>query len=52
MGGSYEEIMNRGEEKGREEATRENAIRMKADSLPLETIAKYTGLSTEEIARL
>ncbi len=64
MGGSYEEIMNRGRAEGknegraegriegRMEVNRETAIKMKADSLPIEAIAKYTGLSTEEIARL
>ena len=64
MGGNYEEIMNRGRrrwtaegmakgrEKGMDEANREIAIRMKADSMPIETIARYTGLSAEYIAKL
>ncbi|MBR1918220.1 MAG: hypothetical protein IJ831_01190 [Spirochaetales bacterium] len=60
MGGNYEEIMNRGKRrwtaegmaKGMDEANRETAIRMKADSMPIETIARYTGLSAEYIAKL
>ena len=38
--------------KGRDEANREIAIRMRADSMPIETIARYTGLSAEYIAKL
>jgi predicted transposase/invertase (TIGR01784 family) len=37
---------------GEEKANRENALRMKSDGLPLETIAKYTGLSVEQIEQL
>ena len=32
--------------------TKEIAREMKADGVPVTTIAKYTGLSTEEIERL
>ena len=38
-----------GLKEGIEETKRENARRMKADDLPVELIAKYTGLSAEEI---
>ena len=41
-----------GREEGREEALRENARRMKQDNMPAELIAKYTGLSIEDIERL
>ena len=34
------------------EKLRQSARQMKADGLPVETIAKYTGLTAEEIARL
>ena len=33
-------------------ANRDNARRMKADNMPLELIAKYTGLTTDEIEAL
>ena len=42
-------VVNTAERKGREEANREAARRMKADGLPTEIINKYTGLSPEEI---
>ena len=38
-----------GREEGREEASKENARRMKADGMTVTQIAKYTGLSEEEI---
>ena len=45
-----------GEVKGRTEGIQEERVRsaqiMKADGLPIETIAKYTGLSKEDIADL
>ena len=44
--------MEEGLAKGRDKANREIAIRMKADSMPIETIARYTGLSAETIAAL
>ena len=34
------------------EANRENASRMKADGMPAELIAKYTGLTVEDINSL
>ena len=37
---------------GKAEASRENAKKMKADGVPVELIAKYTGLSPEEIKGL
>jgi predicted transposase/invertase (TIGR01784 family) len=41
-----------GRAEGVEEAKRENARRMKADGMPAELIAKYTGLSVETINSL
>ena len=41
-----------GRAEGVEEAKRENARRMKADGMPIELIAKYTGLSVEVIENL
>jgi predicted transposase/invertase (TIGR01784 family) len=41
-----------GREEGREETRRENACKMKADGMPTELIAKYTGLTKEEIEAL
>jgi len=35
-----------------EKARRENALKMKADKMPVELIAKYTGLTAEEIEAL
>ena len=47
------EGMAEGMMKGREEGIRDNQIRiargMKADGMPIEMIAKYTGLSAEEV---
>ena len=39
-------------EEGRVEALKENARRMKADNMPAELIAKYTGLDKETIEAL
>ena len=60
MVGRYKEGMADGLEKGRAEGKAEgraeekidNARKMKADAMPTELIAKYTGLSTEEIEAL
>jgi len=41
--------MAQGMEKGMAQANRENVQKMKADGMPTDLIAKYTGLSTEEI---
>ena len=41
-----------GMEKGKVEANLENARKMKADQMPLELIAKYTGLTAQEIEAL
>lgn len=41
-----------GKAEGLEEAKRDNARRMKADNMPTELIAKYTGLSAEVIDEL
>ena len=41
-----------GRAEGIETANRENARKMKADQMPIELIAKYTGLTEEEIGNL
>ena len=41
-----------GKEEGREEKKREIALNMKADGMAVELIAKYTGLTAEEIEKL
>jgi len=41
-----------GMEKGRFDANLDNARRMKADGMPTELIAKYTGLSDEQVGAL
>lgn len=46
------EGLSEGMEKGENKANRENARRMKADGMPAELIAKYTGLSIEAINSL
>ena len=47
-----EQGMAQGIEQGIEQTKRENALRMKADGLPAELIAKYTGLDKETIETL
>jgi predicted transposase/invertase (TIGR01784 family) len=47
-----EKAMQEGMEKGMDTANRENARKMKADNMPIELIAKYTGLTSEEINSL
>jgi len=42
----------RGEEKGRAEANLESARKMKADGMTVDLIAKYTGVSVDEIEKL
>ena len=46
------EGMEKGMEKGMDTANRENARKMKADNMPIELIAKYTGLTSEQINSL
>ena len=41
-----------GRAEGIEDNRRDNARRMKVDNMPLELIAKYTGLTTDEIEAL
>ena len=48
----HEAGLEEGLEKGRAEGILETARKMKADGLPCETIAKYTGLTTDEITAL
>ena len=48
----YAEGYEEGMEEGMEENKRENARRMKADGMPAELIAKYTGLSIETVNSL
>ena len=47
-----EEGEAKGRAEGAEQTKRENAHRMKADGMPADLIAKYTGLSCEEIEAL
>ena len=48
----YDDGFKKGEAKGIEETKRENARRMKADGMPAELIAKYTGLAIETVNSL
>ena len=41
-----------GRAEGKAEANMDNARKMKADGMPTELIAKYTGLTIEEIEKL
>ena len=52
MAQGIEKGMAQGIEKGMEAANLDNARRMKADNMPAELIAKYTGLSIETINSL
>jgi len=52
MEGQYQEGLEKGIEKGIEKGHIEDARKMKADDMPTELIAKYTGLSPEEINAL
>ena len=52
MAEGMEKGMEKGMTEGMEKANRENARRMKADGMPVELIAKYTGLTIEEINSL
>jgi len=44
--------LEEGRKKGLEEGLKKTALQMKSDGMPLTTIAKYTGLSIEEIEQL
>jgi predicted transposase/invertase (TIGR01784 family) len=44
--------IEKGRAEGRAEGIIETARKMKADGLPCEVIAKYTGLTTDEISKL
>ena len=46
------EGLEQGRAEGVAKASRDNARRMKADNMPLELIAKYTGLTPGEIEAL
>ena len=48
----YEKGLKKGREEGIEENKRENARKMKADNMPAELIARYTGLTIEQINSL
>ena len=52
MDTAYMKGEQKGLEKGREEEKFSMARRMKADGLPIETIAKYTGLTVDEVNAL
>ncbi|MBO4428176.1 MAG: hypothetical protein J5771_06830 [Bacteroidales bacterium] len=47
-----QEGMEQGIEKGAEQKAAEIARQMLADSIPAETVAKYTGLSPDDLAKL
>ena len=48
----YTSMLDTAEQKGETKKAKEIAIDMKTDGVPIATIAKYTGLSIEEIERL
>ena len=48
----WDEIREEGVERGMIMGKEENALKMLADNLPLETIARYTGLPLERIKEL
>ena len=50
--GAMQEGMEKGMQEGMEKARRENARSMKADGMPVDLIAKYTGLTTDVINSL
>jgi predicted transposase/invertase (TIGR01784 family) len=47
-----EKGINKGKIEGKKEEKIETARKMLADGLPIETISKYTGLTTKEIEKL
>ncbi len=47
-----EQGIEKGRAEGRAEGIIETARKMKADGLPCEVIAKYTGLTADEISKL
>ena len=49
---AYETAINKGRREGEEKGLRKTARRMKTEGFSIELIAKMTGLSPEEIARL
>ncbi len=49
---AFEQGLEKGKAKGREEAVNETAKAMLADGMPVETVAKYTGLTAEMIGNL
>ena len=49
---AWDTAIDEAKAEGRNEAYRENARKMKADGMPAKLIAKYTGLSPEEIESL
>ncbi len=44
--------LEKAKKEGRKEGRKETAVRMLVDTLPLETIMKYTELTQEELERL
>ena len=48
----YTSTLDTAEQKGEKKKAKEIATEMKADGIPIATIAKYTGLSTKEIGQL
>ena len=49
---AHDKGMAKGLAKGRAEGHKEDARKMKADNMPTDLIAKYTGLTIEEIEAL
>ncbi len=49
---SIDTAREEGREEGREETLAQTALNMLADDLSIETVARYTGLSTEQIKAL
>ena len=52
MEGQFLEGEAKGRAEGRAEGIADTARKMKSDGLPIDTIVKYTGLTTEEIGAL
>ena len=52
MTGAEQKGRAEGRTEGRAEAIRDNALKMKADGMPAELIAKYTGLDIETVNSL
>ena len=45
-------FIQEGERKGIEKGRQENALRMLEDGMPIESVAKYSGLTVDEVREL